>query len=45
MDIDSFIIHVKLEGISVGLVGGVKSRSDTCNYEVKRPLPIEKNTK
>ena len=35
--------HVKLGNVYVDLVGNVQKRFDTSNYEIKRPLPIDKN--
>ena len=45
MDIDSLIFHVKSEDTYADLVGNVKQRFDTSNYEVKRQLSIGKNKK
>ena len=45
IDMDSLIFHVKLEDTNADLVGSVKKRFDTSNYEVKRPLSIGKTNK
>ena len=37
MDIDSFIVHIKLEDVYENLAEDVKTTFDTLNYEVKRP--------
>ena len=42
MDIDSFIIHVKSEYIYKDILEDVEKTFDTSNYEVDKPLPIEK---
>ena len=42
MDTHSIIVYVKSENIFADLAGDVKKISDTPNYEIKRPLPIEK---
>ena len=42
INIESFIVRIKLESISVDLAGYVMNRSGTCNYEVKRPSLIGK---
>ena len=42
IDMDSSIFHMKLEDTNAYLVGNVKKRFDTPNYEVKRPLSIGK---
>ena len=38
----SFIVHVKTDGIYKDIVEHVKTRFDTSNYELDRPLPKEK---
>ena len=43
IDKDSFIAHVKLEGIFKGIVKDVEKRFDTSNYQLERPLPKGKN--
>lgn len=45
MDTDGFIVHVKSKDVYADLTGDVNKRFNTSNYEVKRPLPIEKNRK
>ena len=42
MDADNFIINVKTEYVYEDIANDVKKRFDTSNYEVNRPLPIEK---
>lgn len=37
MDMDSFIVHIKLEDVYENLAEDVKTKFDTLNYEVKRP--------
>ena len=41
----SFIIHIKTEDFYKDIANDVERRFDTSNYEVNRPLPIEKNKK
>ena len=43
-DTGNFIVYIKSEDI-YGLAGDIKKRSDTLNYEIKRPLPIAKTKK
>ena len=45
MDTDSFIIHIKTKDFYKHVANDVERRFDTSNYEVNRPLPIEKNEK
>ena len=45
MDADSFIIHLKTDGIYKDIVEDVETRFDTSNFEIDRPLPKEKNKK
>ena len=45
MDIDSFIVHVKTDYIYKDIAEHVKTRFDTSNYELDRPLPKGKNRK
>ena len=45
MDTDSFIIHIKTENVYEGIANDFKTRFDTSNYEVNRPLPTRKNKK
>ena len=42
MDTDSIRVHVKAEDVYKDILRYVEQRFDTSNYEVKRPLPIEK---
>ena len=39
MDTDSFIVHLKTDSIYADIAKDVKSRFDTPNYEIGRPLP------
>ena len=43
MDTDSFIIHVKTNDIYKDIAEDVKTRFDTTNFEIHRPLPNGKN--
>ena len=43
MDTDNFIIHIKTEDFYNDIIDDVKSRYDTENYEVDRPLPKAMN--
>ena len=45
MDTDSFIVHVKADDIYKDIAEDVKTRFDTSNSEVDRPLPKGKNKK
>ena len=45
MDTDSFVMHIKTNDFYKDIFDDVDNRFDTSNYEVKRPLPIEKNKK
>ena len=45
MDRDSFIVHVKTDDIYKDIAEDVKTRSDTSNLEIDRPLLIGKNKK
>ena len=45
MDTDSFIIHIKTENVYEGIANDFKTRFDTSNYVVNRPLPTRKNKK
>ena len=45
MDTDSFIMNIKTNDFYKNISDDVDNRSDTSNYEVKRPLPIGKNKK
>ena len=44
-DTDSFIINIKTNDFYEDITSDVENRFDTSNYEVKRPLPMEKNKK
>ena len=39
MDTDSFIVHVKTDGIYKDIAEDVETRFDTSNFEIDRPLP------
>ena len=43
MDTDSFVMNIKTNDFYKDIAHEVYNRFDTSNYEVKRPLPIEKN--
>ena len=45
MDTGSFIVYMKTEDIYSDIAKCVKTRSDTSNYELGRPLPKGKNKK
>ena len=45
MDTSIFIIHNKTEDFYKDIADDVVKRFDTSNYEVNRPLPIDKNKK
>ena len=45
MDTDSFIIYMKIEDTYIDIVTDFKTRFDTSNYELDRPLPSGKNEK
>ena len=45
MDTEIFIIHIKTDDFYEDNADDVEKRFDTSNYEVNRPLPIEKNKK
>ena len=45
MDTGSFIVYMKTEDIYSDNAKCVKTRSDTSNYELGRPLPKGKNKK
>ena len=40
-----FIVHVKIHDIYKAIAEDVKTRFDTSNYELNRPLPKGKNKK
>ena len=42
---DSFIVYIKTDDIYKDIAEYVKTRSDTLNYELDRPLPKGKNKK
>ena len=42
---DSFIIHIKTEGVYKDIANDVEKRSDTSYYEINRLLPTGKNKK
>ena len=42
---DSLIVHVKSEDVYTDLAGDFQKKSDTSNFDVERPLLIEKKTK
>ena len=43
MDTDSFIVYIKADDIYKDIAEDVKTRFDTLNYELDRPLPNGKN--
>ena len=45
MDTDSFIVHIKTNDIYKDVTEDAKTRFDTSNYELDRPLPKGKNKK
>ena len=45
MDTDSFIMSIKTIDFYEDIANDVENRFDTSNYEVNRPLPMEKNKK
>ena len=45
MDTDSFIVHVKTEGIYKDIPEYVETRFSPSNYELERLLPKTKNKK
>ena len=42
MDTDSFIVHIKSEDISAGLLKDIEKKFKTWNYDVEIPLAIRK---
>ena len=44
MDTDSFI-SIKTEDVYEDIANYVEKRSDTSNYDIRRPLPTGKNKK
>ena len=45
MDTDNFIVYIKPEDIYTDITRDVKTRFNTSNYELDRPLPKIKNEK
>ena len=45
MDTESFVVYIKTEEIYKDIAEDVETRFDTSNYELYRPLPVEKNEK
>ena len=45
MDTNSFIMNIKTNDFYKDIANDVENRFDTSNYEVNRPLPMEKNKK
>ena len=45
IDTDSFIVHVKADGIYKDIADDVETRFSTSNFELDRPLPKGKNKK
>ena len=45
MDIDSFIVHEKIDKIYKNVAEDVERRLDSSNFEISRPLPKGKNRK
>ena len=45
MDTDSFIVYIKTDYLYIDIAENVKTRFDTSNYELDRPLPEGKNKK
>ena len=45
IDTDSFIVCTKTDDIYKDIAEDIETRFDTSNYELDRPLPIEKNKK
>ena len=45
MDTASFIVYIKTDDLYIGIAEDVKTRFDTSNYELNRPLPKGKNKK
>ena len=43
MATDSFIVYIKVEDVQADIEKDAKTRSDTLNYELYRPLPKGKN--
>ena len=45
MDAESFIVSLKTDDVYKDIIENVKTRFDTSNYKLDRPLPKEKNKK
>ena len=45
MDTDSFIVHLKADDICKDIAKDIKTRFDTSNFEIDRPLLEGKNKK
>ena len=45
METESFIVYIKTYDIYRDIAEDVQTRFDTSNYELRRPLPKEKNKK
>ena len=45
IDTDSFIVHVKTDGIYKDITQDVETKFDISNFKLDRPLPKEKNEK
>ena len=45
MDTDSFIVYIKTNDIYKEIFEDIKTRSDTSNYELDKPLPKRKSKK
>ena len=45
MDTANFIVYIKTDDLYIGIAEDVKTRFDTSNYELNRPLPKGKNKK
>ena len=43
MDVNSFILYIKIYDIYKDIAEDVETRFGTSNYEFERPLPKEKN--
>ena len=43
MNTNIFIVYIKTEEIYVDIAKGVKTRFDTSNFELEKPLPKGKN--
>ena len=45
MDTNSFVVHVKTDDIYINIAADVKTRLDTSNFELDRPLSNRKKMK